>query len=121
MNVVIYLRVVKLVKKFIKKILESIDDFWLFLNTENDNTKIEESRKELRDLIPIYSFAIGIFIILVLSSEYYKKMGEELSGFAFVFAVYIFILWVFVVLHTKKTHKRHFHQSQAKNSQLLHE
>lgn len=112
---------VKLIKNIIKKVWTSIDDFWLFLNTENDNIKIEKSRQEIKDLIPVYCFAISIFIVLIVSGEYYKKMGEELSAFSFFIAVIIFLIWAFAILHTKNSHKRHSHQFQAKNFQVMHE
>jgi len=107
--------------KLLKTIYERPDLYWEFINTPTGNAKIDNANEEIRDMLPVFCFALSIFFIQYL---YITSLHiEKLQGTAFIFAgcTYIFIVWVFAVVHTKNSRKRQILHSPKENSQQQHE
>lgn len=86
-----------------------------------DNKKIMKAKKEIIGLLYFTCFLLSSFTlqyVIVVNLGIQELQG---TGFIWFFYMCIVILWVFVVEHTKKTHKRQIHHNQAKNSRQQHE
>ncbi len=100
--------------------LKYVDDYWDWLNTPDDNPKIQKAKQEIIDVTYPLVFGIGA---LLISWWFVKIEGiedKQGSGFIMFFMVVIYLVWVFVILHTRKNRKRHSHQVQAESYQPLH-
>lgn len=105
----------------LKEIYKSTDEFWIFVNTPNENEKINKANETIKEILFPLNFGLMTMLVLILSNFYYEKIGEELNGFAFVFAVFIFLIMAFVVLRIRNSSKHHSRFVPKENSQQLHE
>lgn len=108
--------------KLIKIIWERTDLYWNYLHDiKEDSSKIVKIKKDLIELtyISIFAFTLLFFNYFIVSIQ---KI-EEVEGTAFIFfaTVIIYLFWVFVVLHTKKTHKHQIREAHNQEGKLQQE
>ena len=103
--------------------LKNINVFWEFLNTTNDNPKIEKANREIKELIPIFSFICASLCFMIITMNGENITNKQGSGFVFFALTVTVILLVFVTLHIKKKSKRHSQvaPNQAEKHQQVHE
>jgi hypothetical protein len=92
--------------KFLKDLWDKPDIYWKDLNTNTENEKENKAKKEIIEYIPLFLFACTSFITLQILI---KIEGiEDLQGSAYIFLIYslVFMLLVFVTVHTKNSRKR---------------
>ena len=102
--------------------LKNINVFWEFLNTPNDNPKIEKANREIKELIPIFSFICASLSFMIITMNGENITNKQGSGFVFFALTVTVILLVFVTLHIKKKSKRRFQvaPNQAEKHQQVH-
>jgi len=112
--VIINLKVVKLAKDFFKNLYSKIQEhspyrFAEFLDTPQEDETIDKARLEILNLLKYCFFPIISLIFLMVyagaldtvkdTTKWSEKQG---SGWVMVAFIFIFIVWVFVIVHTNK-------------------
>ena len=109
------------IKKLLKTIWKRPDLYWEFINTPTGNAKIDKANKEIKEILPVFCFALSVLLLqyaYVVSAHIENLQG---TGFIFTGSTYIFIAWVFVVVHTKNSRKYPILHSPAENLPQQHE
>lgn len=91
------------------------------MNTPSDNPKIDNAKKEIRNMITPLIFIITSLLLMIIIVELEGITEKNGSGFIFFALVLIFIVWVSVILHTRNHHKRHSHHYLKESSPQQHE
>jgi len=111
----------KLVKNYFKKLYDSTEEYWKFLNIDHKDKKINNACSEIKEIMVISPLAFFIVTFIAIYGRIINLTFVDGSGLIFVFGTFIYIIWAFAILHTNKNHKHQIRQCQEENYQPMHD